>query len=558
MNRPASAAAPLSPASKASGKAARKSARAHSAAERARQEHTREFVTALFRGYELGDAEDEATKVPSSDAAAAALMQNKSVAQVVGPCFIIHYPRYVRAKRLLKWITHEVTAGAYPTGALRFLAQWIRTYYVRRLRKSREFRAALCALVSTRRGDWPRRMEPSAFEAFLAELQRLKLTIVRALRDTELARPSRRDAEARAPLLTVEPHILDEASSVLLSLASPKAARSKSNAEQRAPLESAAALVPPLASSKPPPPPLSLNSDNSVALFMASNAMEIARYMLHINYRAFSQIELSEFYNNAWNNAHAAPNLHRFTTRLQRISEWVATVVLVQRNFDMQRKVVTRFLQLANFACEEGDVASCYAIMQAFELNAVNRLRKKWRLPPEMLALGNKYALLISDKGNYKALRDLLAKMRSKGRVCVPHMGIYQRDLFMSTESNPDYTADNRVNVNRIVLLGSKLCELDHFQGVVPRDHAEFFSSKTTRRELTSMLMALPTRSPEVLEELSCKHKPRVDAASSSTNVSGEESSWSAEASSTASTPHSNPAINDESSSTQSEDYVDV
>ena len=224
---------------------------------------------------------------------------------------------------------------------------------------------------------------------------------------------------------------------------------------------------------------------------------------------------------------------------------WVASAVLVQPDADMQRKVASKFIEVANFCKLNGDAASCVAIMQGFALHEVSRLRRTWHLTQDRWAFARACDTLATHTDNFGVLRAYILKRLRENMHCVPHLVGYQKVLQLIEEGNPDYTLDDTVNVTKLAMIGNQLCEVQEFQEIVPKGYAESAARRSS--QLASVLYLLPARGEVELRALSGKQRPYPSDAT----VVEEGSAWSSEASGTV-------GVNDESSSGHSENFIDV
>jgi hypothetical protein len=240
--------------------------------------------------------------------------------------------------------------------------------------------------------------------------------------------------------------------------------------------------------------------------------------------------------------------LCNFVERCNRIANWVASIVLVQKDATLQKKAIYKLYEIASRCKQLGDYATCVSISQGFASHWVNRLRRTWRFSPERLALANDVDALATTASNYAVLRRHLTKAAEKKTTCIPHLMPYQKDLTLVEEANPDYRPDNSINMDKIVLIGSPLCELSHFQSVTPEGYADF-SAK--RNPVVGLLINLPCRSEEELKLLSSKFKALPETSGSEPKSEDSYSTWSQDSS-------AGTARNEESSSGLSDDFVDV
>ena len=89
--------------------------------------------------------------------------------------------------------------------------------------------------------------------------------------------------------------------------------------------------------------------------FMALNDAEIARQLTLIDYSTFVSIEPQELLNQAWNKPdlkHRAPNVLAMISRANKVSFWIATLVMLYDNAPDRIKVIMKIISIA-------DVSDC-------------------------------------------------------------------------------------------------------------------------------------------------------------------------------------------------------
>ena len=479
-----------------------------------------------------GTAKRRGTRAPSPRSAGAECifaslfrdLCNKDVAEetrILQRCLVVYYARYLKADRLISMVRREVRVGYHGTGALRFLASWTRSRYSLDVRPKKKLRKSLCDLALLR---VPRRSNavPLTKEderALREELNLLKLAIIAGA-----ARGLTRQGVKR---LFLSPHLTGAIAPLMLS--------------ERASTSGGAGTH---------------LHDRNVGLLMTTDAHTIAFHLLLLNYESFSRINMAEFYN-GWSDEVNAPTLHAFKQRIINLTSMVATAILVQSTVRMQRKVAIHFITIANFARDFGDLAGCIAIMQAFAIGPVSRIRKPWQLAKNYTALASDLNTLIDASGNYKAQREFIAARIEDRKVCVPHLGIYQRDLTLIEEGNPSFKQNGAVNGEKIVLIGSRLWELDTLQSIAPRG----FDERRIERipALVRILTLLPHKDDAALDALSERIRPRNNVACDSPVTEDTSSSTVSTETPLHSTRSGGTNINEESSSSaDSEAYVDI
>ncbi len=430
--------------------------------------------------------------------------------------FTVQYQRYIDTADLLAQIRHELCSGAEPLGAARYLHYWVTKRYASDVAGRARPRRHLCRTVL--RCDGVRRPPagrlPAADAAALREtIARLKLVIIRE--------------EARARAAT---------------------------APERPTVSSPRSLV--------PPPPLALpHRPHAIGTLVGMDASYVARHLLHVDYRHFSRISVGEFYNGASVGAQkdrCAPALAAYVERGNRMSEWVATCVLLQDTVPKQAKLVRRFIEVASFCLQSGDHFACMAIMLGFNLWATNRLKGLWKdsLDRSHRLAAHRTADLNDITENYRNYRRLAEECMAKRTPCVPFLAPYQKAITIISESNPDYDALNQVNVAKLQLLDEQFRAIELMQGLEPSGHAKFDADK--HQALTAYLEELPARSTAWLEDQSRRMRPAAGAAAAGDETADTWGSSSRSEAASHQSDESSSARSGEAPDARTTDFVEI
>ena len=84
--------------------------------------------------------------------------------------------------------------------------------------------------------------------------------------------------------------------------------------------------------------------------FMAFNDAEVARQLTMIDFKCFESIEPQELLNQSWNKSelkHRAPNVLAMISRANKVSFWVATVVMWNDTTSERAKVINKIISIA-------------------------------------------------------------------------------------------------------------------------------------------------------------------------------------------------------------------
>lgn len=465
---------------------------------------------------------------------------------------LVTYQRFISPQRLAALIRREVRVGLYGVGALRFLSTWVSVYYARDVNNDRELRERLCdiaLLKGLRRSSAPQL--GALVEQELVEQSRcFQLMLI-----TSASKHPRRHTTPHAAQqpIVISPRVLAAANAVMLP--DPSVVINGSSA-----IKLSSSLDHSLNTSRP---------ERNVRMFMACDSMSIAVHMLTADYELFSKIGAGELYKDSWKDQVAAPNLYNYVGRLDRISFFVSTMILVQPKMILQREVASKFIEVASFLREFGDFFGVMGIMSAFGVRSVSRIQKMWGIKKAIRELAKSIENSFDSRGNFKVQREYVAKCIRTGRPCVLHLAYTQRDITALYESSPDLRPDGSVNLDKIVQLGTMLYQVELLQRVTPKEILGVNDSRRNMR-LAEMIRTLPSKTDAQLEELSHKirppkqlHEEEESAGSqwSTDDPSNTPSSSRGGSTTSVITPTSStqtPVVINEETSVRSEDYVDL
>lgn len=86
------------------------------------------------------------------------------------------------------------------------------------------------------------------------------------------------------------------------------------------------------------------------AYFAALNDSEIARQLTVVDFNAFASVEAAELLNQAWNKEslkHRSPNVLAMISRANRVSFWVATLILCHDSIEARSSVIQKIIRIA-------------------------------------------------------------------------------------------------------------------------------------------------------------------------------------------------------------------
>eukprot|EP01113_Clastostelium_recurvatum_P031889 TRINITY_DN4032_c0_g1_i8.p1 TRINITY_DN4032_c0_g1~~TRINITY_DN4032_c0_g1_i8.p1 ORF type:complete len:1665 (+),score=458.48 TRINITY_DN4032_c0_g1_i8:252-5246(+) len=245
-------------------------------------------------------------------------------------------------------------------------------------------------------------------------------------------------------------------------------------------------------------------------LFMTLNVSDIAQQLTIIEFDLFCRIQPSELFNQAWNGKvakHKAPHILALIQRTNRLSFWIASLLLWQSNATSRLKMLNKLLNVAQALREINNFNSLMGIVAGLSMAPINRLKNTLnsleRKPQEIL---EKLQVLLNPTSSFKNYRSDLHNVRGP---CLPYLGTYLSDLTFMEDGNPDTVANPDggaplINFTKRELVNSVVLEIKLYQ--------QCSYGIAVRQPLHAFLEALPFSDDPDLYSLSLLREPRAAA----------------------------------------------
>eukprot|EP01102_Stenamoeba_stenopodia_P019884 TRINITY_DN7603_c0_g1_i1.p1 TRINITY_DN7603_c0_g1~~TRINITY_DN7603_c0_g1_i1.p1 ORF type:complete len:929 (-),score=165.64 TRINITY_DN7603_c0_g1_i1:115-2901(-) len=273
----------------------------------------------------------------------------------------------------------------------------------------------------------------------------------------------------------------------------------------------------------------------------------IAAQLTLVEWNMFQKIVPVEFYSGSWlkRNKVSATNLTNMAKFFNQVSYWVSTEIVRAWHISPKRQlsVVKRFLKIAEELQKLNNFDCLMAILSGLSNASISRLKHMWELLPENYADARKrLEEFMRPQANFKNYRDFLAT-KPKEVPCIPYLAIYLRDIIFINDGNPDYLEEGVINLEKMILLGSRIQEvlsivsipystlqpdvsLKHFLiNLKPWDEEELYSQSLVCEPLrgASVLTAIPEEEEEeaATETSSVSNDDLASVSSLGTSVSG-------------------------------------
>jgi hypothetical protein len=243
-------------------------------------------------------------------------------------------------------------------------------------------------------------------------------------------------------------------------------------------------------------------------LFVQFPSADIAQQMTMIESNMFRRIRPSELLNQAWNRPklkYRAPHVLEMISRSNKVSRFVASTVLWQRNRAARGAMYGKWLQIADRLRRLNNFNTLMGVVAGLNMSSVNRLRHTIdTLAPKHIELKNALQALVAPTQSFKSYREDLHKVTG---ACVPYLGVYLTDLTFTEDGNKDVVQKQNernsklINIKKRALVHNIISEVQLYQ------QAAYDFAKT--EPLYTLLLEVPNLDEASLYNLSLLREPR-------------------------------------------------
>jgi len=181
---------------------------------------------------------------------------------------------------------------------------------------------------------------------------------------------------------------------------------------------------------------------------------QVAAQLTLIDMEIYKLINPKEIFEKKW----SKPCLHILSRnvldmikRVNLVSDWVATEILLQQKLAARVTMMKQMLQIAQHLLKFGSFNSFMGIMMAFEVSCISRLKLTFL----ELNKSKKNGLLLktfqdicTPLRSFKNLRDQMAA-RGETTLTIPYIGLFLNDYTVIDEKSPDFVNKNLVNLHK-------------------------------------------------------------------------------------------------------------
>jgi hypothetical protein len=200
------------------------------------------------------------------------------------------------------------------------------------------------------------------------------------------------------------------------------------------------------------------------------NPTHLARQLTLIEYEMFSKVKETELINKSFSKANRetlAPNIYQLTEWFNRISNFVASRILMESDLENRKTIMEFTINWAYEMLRLNNFNGVFEICGALQSSAIFRLKKTWACID--LGMKQKFAEMmkvISSDYNFSNFRKSLSMAQLP---CLPYIGIYLTDLTFIEEGNLD-ELNGMINFIKRRKIAGVISDLKVFQQTPYRD----------------------------------------------------------------------------------------
>ncbi|XP_034051260.1 RAS guanyl-releasing protein 1-like isoform X2 [Thalassophryne amazonica] len=203
-------------------------------------------------------------------------------------------------------------------------------------------------------------------------------------------------------------------------------------------------------------------------LFDHLEPIELAEHLTFLEFKSFCRISFVDYQNYIRSCCMKdIPVMERSIALCNGISQWVQLMVLSRPTAQLRAEVFTKFIHVAQCLHGIHNYNTLMAVVGGLCHSSISRLKDTTsHVSNEVTKVLNEMTDLLSSCRNYDNYRH--AYSRCTG-FKIPIVGVHLKDLISVNEAMPDYTDNNKVNVQKLQALYSHINELIQLQQIPPR-----------------------------------------------------------------------------------------
>eukprot|EP01104_Vermistella_antarctica_P002641 TRINITY_DN12854_c0_g1_i1.p1 TRINITY_DN12854_c0_g1~~TRINITY_DN12854_c0_g1_i1.p1 ORF type:complete len:1121 (+),score=328.85 TRINITY_DN12854_c0_g1_i1:409-3771(+) len=251
-----------------------------------------------------------------------------------------------------------------------------------------------------------------------------------------------------------------------------------------------------------PPTDMTLPEHNMTPahLFNSLTNEEIARQLTLIDHRIYSKIAPAELMHLSWTKdaQHQSPNVRALLERLNHLSFWIPTAILVQEKVKDRALMIEKLITIMKHLREMNNYCTLMGFVAGLNISSVRRLKHTHAMvDTKLIALFESFEKLMAPASSFKAFRAAFGKSKLPA---IPYLGVFLTDLTFIEEGNPD-RIDGKINFKKSKLTYKVIQQQEEYQ-----KHGYKFIKL---EPISTILLEMPHCDEKELHEISLMREPR-------------------------------------------------
>lgn len=189
------------------------------------------------------------------------------------------------------------------------------------------------------------------------------------------------------------------------------------------------------------PPPSILPKNMKKLKFQDIDPQEFARQLTIIESRLYAKVRPQECLNKAWQRKPVAgepdiaSNVKALILHANRLTNWVAEMILAQADVKKRVAVIKHFVNVADRCLQMSNFSTLTSIISALSTAPIHRLHRTWKeVSKTTMAALEKMRRLMGSTKNFAEYREAL---HAANPPCIPFFGVYLTDLTFIDDGIP-------------------------------------------------------------------------------------------------------------------------
>ncbi|KAJ3208834.1 hypothetical protein HDU82_001860 [Entophlyctis luteolus] len=196
-------------------------------------------------------------------------------------------------------------------------------------------------------------------------------------------------------------------------------------------------------------------SEKPGAVLICTAAEAIAEQLAMIDFEIYCNISPAELLNFDGRDGRDNLNFDAFRQRFNFVVGLVTTAVIDNDSPRLRAAMVSHFVRVAECSYEILSLSAALAIVSALTSTAIHRLHATWaHVAADTWSRLQTLSTTFSPRANFARLRDVVRKAQATRKACIPHLGVFSRDVAALREGGGVVVEADAGGAARVVSVG--------------------------------------------------------------------------------------------------------